>query len=137
MGNDIHISKLTLLIAKKLLDNAEKTALKMNVPVTISIVDESGNVIALHKMDNSILISIKASISKAYTSLALKTSTQKLQELVKPDGDFYTLQNIRNSNLCFMSGGIPIEINGKVIGAIGVSGGTKEEDIRIAESAFR
>lgn len=126
-------NKLTLEIAKSLLDNAEKKATEINVPVVIAIVDEGGNLVAQHRMDDSLLISISLALSKAYTSISLKMTTEKLSEITLPGKPLYGLENSSDKKICIIGGGIPIINNGNLIGAIGVSGGTVEEDILIAE----
>jgi len=127
-------NKLTLDIAKKLLDKAENKAKEINIPVVIALVDDGGNLIAQHKMDDALLISVSLSLNKAYTSVATKMSTENLSELILPGKPLYTLENIKN--ITTVGGGIPIIINGNIIGAIGVSGGSVEEDIIIAEAAL-
>ncbi|WP_315115063.1 heme-binding protein [Clostridium intestinale] len=127
-------NKLTLDIAKKLLYKAENKAKEINVPVVIALVDDGGNLIAQHKMDDALLISVSLSLNKAYTSVATKMSTENLSELILPGKPLYTLENIKN--ITAVGGGIPIIINGNIIGAIGVSGGSVEEDILIAKSAL-
>lgn len=128
--------KLNLDSAKKLIAAAENTASKLNIPVCIAIVDDSGNLIAQHKMDNALLISISASLNKAYTAIALKLPTSEVYELVQPGKPFYGLESIEPGRLCVFGGGIPIIKNGHYIGAIGISGGTSEQDILIAQSAI-
>lgn len=132
LANSFQNKRITLDIAKKLLEAAEKKAKEINVPVVIAIVDEGGNLIAQHKMDDSLLVSISLSVSKAYTSVALKMSSEKLSTMTIPGKPLYGLENSTDKNLCIIGGGIPIIINNKLIGAIGVSGGTVEEDIIIA-----
>ncbi|MNI65633.1 heme-binding protein [Clostridium sp. YIM B02506] len=127
-------NKLTLDIAKKLLDKAENKAKEINIPVVIAIVDEGGNLIAQHKMDDALLISVSLSLNKAYTSVATKMSTENLSELILPGKPLYTLENIKN--ITAVGGGIPIIIGEHIVGAIGVSGGSVEEDILIAKTAL-
>ncbi|SHI02258.1 GlcG/HbpS family heme-binding protein [Clostridium intestinale] len=127
-------NKLTLDIAKKLLVKAENKAKEINIPVVIAIVDEGGNLIAQHKMDDALLISVSLSLNKAYTSVATKMSTENLSKLILPGKPLYTLQNIKN--ITAVGGGIPIIISGRIVGAIGVSGGSVEEDILIAKTAL-
>jgi uncharacterized protein GlcG (DUF336 family) len=126
-------NKLTLEIAKELLESAEKKAIEINVPVVIAIVDEGGNLVAQHRMDNSLLVSISLALSKAYTSIALKMTTEKLSKITLPGKPLYGLESLGDKKICIIGGGIPIIINGNLIGSIGVSGGTVEEDILIAE----
>lgn len=127
-------NKLTLDIAKKLLEKAENKAKEINVPVVIAMVDASGNLIAQHRMDDSLLVSVSLSLNKAYTAVATKMSTENLSELILPGKPLYTLENIKN--ITAVGGGIPIIINGNIVGAIGVSGGSVEEDVLIAKSAL-
>ena len=127
-------NKLTLDIAKKLLDKAENKAKEINIPVVIALVDEGGNLIAQHKMDDALLISVSLSLNKAYTSVATKMSTENLSELILPGKPLYTLENIKN--ITAVGGGIPIIIGEHIVGAIGVSGGSVEEDILIAKTAL-
>lgn len=127
-------NKLTLDIAKKLLEKAESKSKEINVPVVIAIVDAAGNLIAQHKMDDALLVSVSLSLNKAYTAVATKLPTENLSELILPGKPLYTLENIKN--ITAVGGGIPIIINGNIVGAIGVSGGSVEEDILIAKSAL-
>ena len=127
---------LTLKMAKKILEQAEEKAEEIKVAAVIAIVDEGGNLIAQHRMDDSMLISISAAFSKAYTAIALKMSTEKLYDLVLPGKPFYGLESIESGKICVFGGGIPIVKNGRFIGSIGVSGGTTEQDILIATSAL-
>lgn len=127
---------LTLKTAKEIIARAEQKAEEINIPVVITIVDEGGNLVAVHRMDDSLLISISASLNKAYTAIALKMPTEKLYDLVLPGKPFYGLESIESGKICVFGGGIPIEKNGRFIGAVGVSGGTIEQDISIAKAAL-
>ncbi|MFL0164111.1 GlcG/HbpS family heme-binding protein [Candidatus Clostridium helianthi] len=135
--SSIKTPKLTLKMTKEILEKAERKAESINVPVVIALVDDGGNLIAQHRMDNSILISIKVSFNKAYTALALKMSTERLNDLVLPGKPLYGLENTGHGELCILGGGIPIVSNGNIIGAIGVSGGSIDEDIQIAQAALK
>lgn len=127
---------ITLKIAKEIITKAEEKAEELKVPVAITIVDEGGNLVAAHRMDDSLLISISASFNKAYTAIALKMPTEKLYDLVLPGKPFYGLESIEKGKICVFGGGIPIEKNRRFIGAIGVSGGATEQDILIAKTAL-
>ncbi len=126
---------LTLEEAKTIITNCEKKALAINVPVTIAVVDNGGNLIAQHKMDNAILASINISFSKAFTAISLKAPTHELAKDIQPNSHLYGLQHT-NNNYCFLGGGFPIIKDSVVIGAIGVSGGTVKQDIEIATSVL-
>ena len=126
--------KITLENAKEILEKSEIKAKEMNISVVVAIVDDSGNLIAQHRMDDALLISIPTAYSKAYTAIALKMSTEKFSKLVLPGQPLYGLKYLEGGKLCPLGGGIPLIRNGIFIGAIGVSGGSVEEDIIIAKS---
>lgn len=128
--------KLTLNVAKNILERAEKKALEINVPVVISIVNKNGILIAQHKMDDSIFLSNSVAFNKAYTAISLKMSTEALYNLSQPGQAFYGIENVEPGKICLFAGGIPILKDGEYIGAIGVSGGTPNEDNLIAKYAI-
>lgn len=121
---------------KKMAEFAEEKAIDMNIPIVFSAVDEGGNIILVHRMENSLLASLDISQNKAYTSLSLKMPTSNLSNLAKEGGSLYGIQNSNDNRIVVFGGGFPIEVNGKVVGAIGVSGGTVEEDTEIAQYAI-
>ncbi len=121
---------------KKMAEFAEKKAMDMNVPMVFSAVDEGGNIILVHRMENSLLASLDISQNKAYTALSLKMPTSDLTDLAKESGSLYGIQSSNDNRIVIFGGGFPIEVNGKIVGAIGVSGGTVEEDIEIAQYAI-
>ncbi|SCI25128.1 cob(I)yrinic acid a,c-diamide adenosyltransferase [Romboutsia sp. 1001713B170207_170306_H8] len=121
---------------KKMAEFAEKKAIEINVPMVFSAVDEGGNIILVHRMENSLLASLDISQNKAYTALSLKMPTSDLTDLAKESGSLYGIQSSNDNRIVIFGGGFPIEVNGKIVGAIGVSGGTVEEDMEIAQYAI-
>lgn len=132
MGENTTV-ELNLQVAKKIAEFAEEKANEINVPMVISIVDNGGNVILVHRMEDSLLASIDISLNKAYTAVSLKMPTDNLKDLSKPGDPLYGVQNTNNNRIVIFGGGIPFKYRGKVVGAIGVSGGSVEEDICVAE----
>ena len=122
--------------ADKLIADCEKKANDIKVPVVISIVDESGVLCAFRRMPDSTLISVEVAQSKAYTAAALKSPTNKLYDKVQPGGEFFGLDNCSDGKIITFGGGFPIFENGELIGAIGVSGGSADEDMSIARFAL-
>ncbi len=115
----------TLLAAKK---NAEAS----EVVVNIAVVDAGANLKAFIRMDESYLGSIDVAIKKAKTARYFNMDTGELGELTQPGGIIYNIEH-SNDGLITFPGGVPIKNkNGKIIGAIGVSGGTIEQDRAIA-----
>lgn len=128
---------LTLELAKKMAHAAEKKAIELEVPIIFSMVDSGGNLILLHRMDDAILASVDISINKAYTAVALKMPTDEVASLIQPGADLYGLQWTNNNRIVPFGGGYPLKVNNRVIGGIGVSGGTVEQDMEIALHSLR
>lgn len=128
------MDKLNLQLAKELIAAAEEEAKKMGVPLVIAVVDEGGNLVAFHRMDDSMLVSIEVAQNKAWTAVALKKPTADLKEASAPNGRLYGLNVTNQGKIVVLGGGIPLKKDGKVIGAIGVSGGTAEQDAQAAQA---
>ncbi|MDF1507158.1 cob(I)yrinic acid a,c-diamide adenosyltransferase [Robertmurraya sp. DFI.2.37] len=125
---------LSLQLASAMAQAAEKKAMEIGVPVVISIVDSAGHAILLHRMENSLLASLELALNKAYTSVALKMATHELVPIIQPGTELYGIQ-MTNQKIVTFGGGYPLKLEEKVIGGIGVSGGTVEEDMVIATEA--
>lgn len=130
-------SIITLEMARKLIKNGKQKAKHLGKKFSFSIVDTHGNLVLFEKMDNSLLGSVQISQNKAYTSVALRISTDKLTSLTNYGKELYGLQNISNEKFIIFGGGYPIYFNGKLIGGIGVSGGSVQEDMEIAEECLK
>ncbi len=123
--------------ALKALLAAKKKAEKDSVLVNIAIVDAGANLKAFIRMDESYLGSIDVAIKKAKTARYFNIDTGKLGELTQPGGIIYNIE-LTNNGLVSFPGGIPIKNkDGKIIGAIGVSGGTIEQDREIATAGAK
>lgn len=100
------------------------------------MVDSGGNLAYFERMEDALMVSIDISVNKAYTANALKMSTDKVASVVKENGSLYGLQWTNNGRMVVFGEGYPLKINGEVIGGIGVSGGSVDEDMIIAKSAL-
>lgn len=105
--------------------------------MVISVVDEGRNMIAVHRMDDAWLASIDIAQNKAWTSVALKMPSANLAEATVPAAELYGLNTTNNGRLVVFGGGIPLISEGKVVGAVGVSGSTVPHDVQVAEAAVR
>lgn len=121
---------ITFDAAKKALAAAEAEAKKNNWPVAIAIVDSSGNLAAFSKMDNTQHASVDIAIGKAVTANNLKRPTKALQDGIAQGGANLRLLAVKG--ITPLEGGVPIVVDGKVIGAIGVSGVTSSQDADVA-----
>ncbi len=125
-----------LTLAKKMAAAARVKAEEINVPIVFSVVDAGGNLTYFERMEDALIGSIDISVNKAYTANALKMSTDKVAGVVKETGSLYGLQWTNNGRMVVFGGGYPLKHNGAVIGGIGVSGGSVDEDMIIAKSAL-
>ena len=121
---------LSLETAKKIIEEIEKESKNRGKKAVICVCNEQGNPIAVHVMDGAFLISFDVAVKKAYTAVALKMPTLKLNDLVKSGQTFYGLQNL--DKVMTIGGGVPLYRNGILVGGLGVSGGTGEEDDSLA-----
>ncbi len=129
--------KLTHDLAKKIMARAEKRALELDAPMVIALVDEGTNLKMLHRMDDALLVSIAISQGKAYTAAAVQKTTAELGQEAQPGAPIFGFPTVGEKPLVIFGGGIPIMAKGKCIGAIGVSGGSVEQDIEVAEYAIK
>lgn len=116
--------------ARKALAGAEVEAKKNNWPVAIVIVDSSGKLAAFSKMDNTQHASVDIAIGKAVTAINLKRPTKALQDGVAQGG--VDLRVLGQPGITPLEGGVPIVVDGKIIGAIGVSGVMSNQDAEVA-----
>ena len=121
---------LSLETAKKIIEKVEEESKNQGKKAVICVCNEQGNPIAVHVMDGAFLISFDVAVKKAYTAVALKMPTLKLNDLVKSGQTFYGLQNL--DKVMTIGGGVPLYRNGILLGGLGVSGGTGEEDDSLA-----
>ena len=125
-------NNLSLEKARKIIRAGEKKAKEMNLSAVFAVVNSEGNLIIEEKMDNAILVSVEVAYKKAYTAAALKLNTQDLTALVQPGAMFYGLQS--DPKYIVFGGGMLLKVDGKIVGAVGVSGGSAQEDMEIAKA---
>jgi uncharacterized protein GlcG (DUF336 family) len=126
---------LDLADARRLIAAGEKKAVELGIPYNIAVVDAGGGLIAHVRMDNAWLGSVDIAINKAWTARAFDAATDDLAKLTQSGRQGFGLNTTNNSRVVIFGGGIPVKINGVVIGAIGASGGSVEEDIMVARAA--
>ena len=128
-------SNLSLEKARKIIRAGERKAKEMNIAAVFAVVNPEGNLIIEERMDNAILVSIDVAYKKAYTAAALKLNTQDLTALVQPGAMFYGLQS--DPKYIVFGGGMLLKVDGKIVGAVGVSGGSAQEDMEIAKACVK
>ena len=128
---------VTLDDARRIIAAAEKKAKEIGQPMNIAVADVGGNLIAHVRMDDAWLGSIDISINKAFTSRAFDISTKDLAENSQPGQQFYGIHASNRGRVMIFAGGIPLRRAGKVVGAVGVSGGSGEQDQAVAEAGAK
>ena len=125
---------VTLEDARRVISAAEKKAIEIGQPMNIAVVDGGGNLVANVRMDGAWIGSIDISIKKAYTSRAFDLATKDLAEQSQSGGQFFGIHASNNGKIMIFAGGIPLSSEGQVVGGIGVSGGSGEQDHAVAEA---
>jgi uncharacterized protein GlcG (DUF336 family) len=129
--------KLPHTVAEILVDVAERQAASLDVPVAIAIVDCEGGLQLFKRMDGTLPVSTELAVSKAYTSAVLRMPTHQVGELAQPGGALYGIQHTHNGRIILFGGGYPLCIGNTVVAAIGVSGGSIEQDMLAAQPAVK
>ena len=125
--------RITLESAKRLIEKIEKEAVRQGKKAVIAVCGPDGNPIAVHVMDGAFLVSFDVAMKKAYTSVAVKMSTKELSVLAQPGQTFYGVDKMDGGKIVIFGGGVPLKVGDTIIGGLGVSGGTGEEDHALAE----
>jgi glc operon protein GlcG len=121
---------MSLDAAKKAMAASEAEANKNNWPVAIAILDTTGSLVMLQKLDNTQTGSVEIAIGKARTALDFRRPSKALQDVVAGGGAGLRLLSVRN--MLALEGGVPVIVDGKVVGAVGVSGVMSEQDAQVA-----
>jgi uncharacterized protein GlcG (DUF336 family) len=125
---------VTLSASQAVLDAARAKAAQIGVPMNIAVVDQGSNLVAFARMDDAWLGSIDIAQNKAYTARAFDMPTKDLAPLAQPGAPLYGIEASNQGRLVVFAGGIPLVSDGRVVGAIGVSGGSVEQDQEVAEA---
>src|SRR6266481_699913 len=125
---------MNLTLARKVIAAAEKKAATIGQPMNIAVVDEGGNLVSHVRMDGAWIGSVDISINKAFTARAFDISTKELAANSQPGDQFFGIHVSNRGRIMIFAGGIPLKRGGEIVGAIGVSGGSGEQDHLVAEA---
>lgn len=129
------MAKVTLEVAKEIIEAAEEKAMEIGVPMCIAVMDEGANLVGFHRMDSALLASIDIAQNKAYSSVSLMLDTQTIHEVSQPGESLYGIGDTNDGRIVTFGGGFPLkDDDGAVVGGIGVSGGDVEEDMAVAQA---
>ncbi|MGF9660734.1 heme-binding protein [Arthrobacter crystallopoietes] len=123
----------TLAEARTIIEAAEKRAVEISQPMNIAVVDSGGNLVTHARMDGAWIGSIDISINKAFTARAFDIQTKDLGDTSQPNQQFYGIHSSNGGRIMIFAGGVPLTRDGEVVGAVGVSGGSGEQDQTVAE----
>ena len=127
-------SSMTLDLALVLTEKVKSKAREMGVNAVVAVSNAAGNPLSVQCMDDSYIASYDVAFNKAYTVVALKMPTTTLKELAQPGGSLYGIQFTNGGKIVIFGGGVPLyDRGGKIIGGLGVSGGSEAEDTALAE----
>ena len=127
-------ASITLEQARQVIAAAEKKSNEIGQPMNVAVVDAGNNLVAFARMEDAWLGSIDIAINKAFTARAFNLPTIDLAGNAQPGQQFYGIHASNGGRIMIFAGGIPLKAGGQVIGAIGVSGGSKEQDQSVAEA---
>src|ERR1700730_7036963 len=123
---------ITLKDARQVIAAAESKARDIGQPMNIAVVDAGGNLVSQLRMDGAWIGSIAISIDKAFTARAFDIATAELAKYSQPGQQFFGIHASNHGRVMIFAGGVPLRRGGAVIGAIGVSGGSGDQDQAVA-----
>jgi uncharacterized protein GlcG (DUF336 family) len=130
------IKRLSLTDARLLIEGARNKAAEIGVPMCIAVTDESGQLIAFERMDGGKITSTIIAQDKAYTAAGAKRTTESYGAASQPGSPTYGINSAIGGRLMVVAGGLPVIIEGEVVGAIGLSSGTPAQDSECAQAGI-
>lgn len=130
------VTRLDIADARKLIEGARRKAEAIGVPMCIAITDESGSLLAFERMDGGKITSITIAIDKAFTAGGARKATHEYGAASQPAQPAYGIASAIGGRLMVVAGGLPVAVDGEVVGAIGVSSGTPGQDREVAQAGI-
>lgn len=127
------LDNMKLQIAAALIERVKEKAAEWGMKVVVAVADKGGRPVAIQCMDGAYIGSFDVALNKSYTSVAFQMSTKELGRLSQPGESLYGIQYTNEGKIVIFGGGEPLYYQGSLIGALGVSGGTAEQDTALAE----
>jgi uncharacterized protein GlcG (DUF336 family) len=126
--------EMTARLAQKAIELAVAKAKAIDLAISVAVVDSGRNLVGFMRMDGALLGTIQVAQGKAYTARTVNMETDVLGPLVQAGGPLYGMDSAHNPPLIVFGGGIPIKADDTIVGAVGISGGTVEQDIEVAKA---
>lgn len=130
------VKRLSQAEAQVLIAGARAKANEIGVPMCISVVDESGNLIAFERMDGGKVHSIQLSMDKAFTAASARKATHEYNAVCQPGSLAFGIHTALGGRITVVGGGFPVVVDGDVVGGIGISSGTPQQDMECAEAGL-
>lgn len=131
------IRRLGIADADVLIAGARAKANEIAVPMCIAITDESGNLVAFERMDGAKTPSINIAIDKSYTAAGIRKGTHELAEASQPGKPVHGIFSALGGRMVAIAGGLPVVLDGDIVGSIGISSGTPNQDLEVAEAGVQ
>ncbi|QDU88525.1 hypothetical protein Pla175_19030 [Pirellulimonas nuda] len=132
----IQVNRLSIDDAKLLTDGARAKAREIGVPMCIAITDESANLIYFERMDGGKVTSAIIAQDKAFTAAGARKATHLYNQACQPGNLVFGIHTAIGGRLCVVGGGLPVEVDGEVVGGIGLSSGTPQQDMECAQAGI-
>jgi uncharacterized protein GlcG (DUF336 family) len=129
------IKRLSIEEAQILIDGAAAKAREITVPMCIAVCDESGHLIRFDRMDGGKISSISIAVDKAFTGAVARRGTHVYNQLCVPGNQTFGIHITNEGHFSVIGGGLPVFVDGEIVGGIGLSSGTAEQDLICAEAA--
>lgn len=127
--------KMPYSVARLLASIAEDEANQLGVPMAIALADAEGGLMLFGRMDGALPAGTELAVSKAFSAAVLRMPTDHLGKLAQPGGALYGIEQSHQGRIVLFGGGLPLRLGGRPAGAIGISGGTVEQDMVVARAA--
>lgn len=128
---------LTLAAAKAIIDAVQAVGRELHVAMSCAVVDSGDQLVAFERMDGADLVGITLARDKAFTALVNRMPTRDLAPIVQPGAEFYGYASVAGGRTIVFAGGMPLERDGVLVGAVGVSGGDAAQDQQAVDAAVR
>ena len=132
LNGEAALQDMNLKIANERIKKVHEKAQEMGISVVAAVSDKAGRPVAVQCMDGAYIGSYDVALNKTYTCVAFKMSTETLGKLAQPGESLYGIQFTNEGKIVIFGGGEPLYAGGRMIGALGVSGGSAEQDTALA-----
>lgn len=133
----MYVPQITLGDASAVLAAAEKKATATGVKSTIVVLDRGGELVSMARMDGAWPGAFDVAVGKAQTARSFHAPSATFVPMIQPGEALYSINSVAEGKYVILGGGLPLEIDGHIVGAVGVSGGTVEQDVAVAEAGLQ